>query len=173
MKKILLTASALITCAILTVNTAAAQNRPGMAAKPVAGPPATYKKMLASHVQWETAPNSLPDGAKMAILDGDPTKAGPFTIRLLLPPNYQVMSHTHPATEYLTVIEGEFFVGEGTTMDEKKMTGYPAGSFIVFPAKQAHIATTKNKTTVVQIQGTGPWDVNYADVANDPRKKKK
>ena len=154
-------------CAFFAANVALAQTKPGAKA---AAP--THVKLLASQLQWQEAPPSMPPGAKIAFLDGDPAKAGPFTIRLLLPPNYQVMTHSHPGPEYLTIIEGEFFYGEGNTLDEKKAAGYPAGSFIIFPAKHQHYVFTKNKTTIVQIQSTGPWDLTYTDVANDPRKQK-
>jgi hypothetical protein len=32
-------------------------------------------------IQWGPAPAVLPAGAKLAVLDGDPAKPGPFTMR--------------------------------------------------------------------------------------------
>ena len=38
-----------------------------------------------AEIQWKDGPASLPAGAKVAVLEGDPTKEGFFTMRLLLP----------------------------------------------------------------------------------------
>ncbi|QLH41447.1 MAG: cupin domain-containing protein [Coxiellaceae bacterium] len=59
-------------------------------------------------------------GVKRAILYGDPNKAGPFTIRLKFPANYQVLAHTHPGLEQDTVISGSLYLGVGKHFDEKK-----------------------------------------------------
>ena len=59
-------------------------------------------------IAWKDGPASLPPGTKMAVLEGDPTKEGPFTMRLKAPDGYQIPPHTHPKTERLTVISGTF-----------------------------------------------------------------
>lgn len=126
-----------------------------------------------SAMQWTDAPNSLPAGAKITILEGDPSKAGPFTLRLQAPPEYKVMPHYHPAIEHVTVIEGELYMGHGDKFDETKATAMPAGSFSAIPVKMTHYAFTKSKTTILQLHGIGPWDIIYVDPTNDPRKAKK
>ena len=57
-------------------------------------------------IEWKEGPASLPPGAKMALLEGDPTKEGPFVMRLQFPDGYHVPTHTHPKTERVTVISG-------------------------------------------------------------------
>jgi hypothetical protein len=32
-------------------------------------------------IEWKPAPAALPPGARMAVLEGDPTKEGPFVVR--------------------------------------------------------------------------------------------
>ena len=32
-------------------------------------------------IEWKTGPAALPPGARMAVLEGDPTKEGPFVVR--------------------------------------------------------------------------------------------
>jgi hypothetical protein len=54
-----------------------------------------------------------PPGAKMAVLEGDPTKEGIFTMRLLLPDGYGVAPHWHPKVERLTIISGTLNLGTG------------------------------------------------------------
>ena len=59
-----------------------------------------------SDVTWGPAPASLPAGAQAAILEGDPTKDGPFTLRLRLPDGYRLPPHYHPVVEHVTVVQG-------------------------------------------------------------------
>ena len=125
-----------------------------------------------SEIQWMAGPVSLPEGARVAIIEGDPAKPGPFTMRLILPPNYIIMPHYHPGIEHVTVLEGEFYMGHGNTYDQTKGSMLAAGGFAVMPAKFNHFAFTKNKQAVLQLHGIGPWEIVYLDQANDPRKKK-
>ena len=41
--------------------------------------------MDAKELKWGPAPPSLPPGAQVAVLHGDPGKTGPFVLRLMLP----------------------------------------------------------------------------------------
>src|SRR4029453_19186151 len=54
-------------------------------------------------IEWRDGPPSMPHGARMALLEGDPTKEGFFTMRLRLPDGYRVAPHWHPNTERLTI----------------------------------------------------------------------
>jgi Domain of unknown function (DUF4437) len=67
----------------------------------------------AAEIHWKDGPASLPAGAKVAVLEGDPTKEGFFTMRLLLPDGYKIQPHWHPKVEHVTVISGTFNVGMG------------------------------------------------------------
>ena len=49
-------------------------------------------------IQWKDGPPTLPRGAKMAVLEGDPTKEGFFVMRLKVPDGYHIPAHTHPNT---------------------------------------------------------------------------
>src|SRR5689334_21397935 len=40
-------------------------------------------------IVWKAAPPAYPKGAQMAILYGDPTKEGPFAVRMKLPAGYK------------------------------------------------------------------------------------
>src|SRR5262249_47173584 len=59
-------------------------------------------------LKWGPAPPSLPKGAEVAVLAGDPTKKEPFTIRVKLPDGFKVPPHWHPTDENVTVIKGTF-----------------------------------------------------------------
>src|SRR5512132_164945 len=74
----------------------------------------------AQSTKWGPAPAVLPAGARAAVLDGDPAKAGMFTLRLMFPPGYRIPPHSHPADEHITVISGNLNVGMGDQFDRKK-----------------------------------------------------
>src|SRR5262245_14461945 len=82
-----------------------------------------------AQLKWKPAPASLPPGAKIAVLEGDPTREGPFVMRLLLPDGYRIPPHVHPRTERLTVISGTFHVGMGDKFDVSAGREMPAGTF--------------------------------------------
>ncbi|MBV9269578.1 MAG: cupin domain-containing protein, partial [Candidatus Eremiobacteraeota bacterium] len=63
----------------------------------------------------------------MAVLTGDPTKPGPYVIRLKVPANTKLPAHYHGDTERVTVISGTFYVGLGDKVDAAKATAFPAG----------------------------------------------
>jgi quercetin dioxygenase-like cupin family protein len=144
------------------------------AAKPAAKPPAP-KHVLKTpdQMEWGPAPEALPAGAQMAVLDGDPGKAGvPFALRAKFPAGYRVPPHSHPNDENVVVISGEFMVGMGDKMDEATMQTLPAGSYAKVPRRMHHYAQAKGDT-VIQIYGTGPFAITYVNPGDDPRKAKK
>ena len=121
-------------------------------------------------VKWASAPPSLPAGAEAAVLYGDPGKEGLFALRLKLPAGYAIPPHTHPKPELVTVISGEFKLGMGETADESQTEGMPAGSFVGLPPETAHFVFF-DEETVLQLNSTGPWTLNYVNPADDPRQK--
>ncbi|HXP34016.1 MAG TPA: cupin domain-containing protein [Chthoniobacterales bacterium] len=123
-------------------------------------------------VQWKTGPPSLPAGAKMAVLEGDPTKEGPFVMRLQAPDGYHVPAHTHPKTERVTVISGTMFLAMGDNLDRSAAKTLPAGTYGFWPAGMKHAAWFQGET-VFQLHGIGPWQINYLNPADDPRNTKK
>jgi quercetin dioxygenase-like cupin family protein len=119
-------------------------------------------------VRWSAAPLSLPKGAEIAVLYGDPAKEGPFAMRLRFPANYRIPAHTHPGHEIVTVISGTFLLGHGAQADKEKTQALPAGSLFAFPPGSQHYAFV-NEPTVVQISTMGPWGITYVNPADDPR----
>ena len=126
--------------------------------------------MAPKDMKWGDAPPSLPKGAKLAVLQGDPGKEGPFVIRLMTSGPFKIPPHWHSQAEELTVISGAFYLGLGDAMDTKKATMLPAGGFHYLPAKEHHFAYSKGRT-VIQVNGMGPFDITYVNPADDPQKK--
>src|SRR5687768_4553821 len=75
--------------------------------------------VTAADVKWQDGPPSLPRGAKVAVLEGDPSKEGPFVMRAKLPDGYKIAPHTHKKDERVTVLSGTLHLGMGGTFDEK------------------------------------------------------
>lgn len=119
---------------------------------------------------WQDGPPSLPVGARIAVLEGDPAKPGPFVFRIKVPDGYVIPPHTHPRPERVTVLSGTFHLGMGETFDKAKARAMPAGTYGTWPPGMKHFVWVKGET-VVQFHGDGPWKIEYVDPADDPRKK--
>lgn len=131
-------------------------------------PPSTPVLLPASTVTWGAAPPVLPAGAKMAVVSGDPSKAGLYAIRLQMPAGYTIAPHWHPTDEHVTVLSGTFGLGMGETFGAVK--DMPAGSYALLPADMRHFAKAVTAATV-QIDGMGPFAITYVNAADDPSKK--
>jgi len=123
----------------------------------------------ADAVQWGPAPPVIPKGAQMAVLAGDPSKSGPFTIRLKMPSGFKVPPHQHSSAEAVTVISGNFVFGMGDKFDESHAEKLGPGGFVDMPAKMNHYAFAASEV-VVQINSEGPFDIKYVNPADDPSK---
>jgi quercetin dioxygenase-like cupin family protein len=123
---------------------------------PVAG--ATSATIVTpSQLHWQSGSN-LPPGAKMAVVAGDPNGSGWFTVRLSLPAGGAFPPHTHPTTEYVTVLSGTVEFGTGNTMSNATPLG--AGSYIVVPAGVVHHAKAQT-AAIVQVSGMGPFKTTF------------
>ena len=122
-------------------------------------------------IQWGDAPNALPLGAKLAVLEGNPMKPGIYTMRLRMPDGYKIQPHYHLQFEHVTVLSGTFNLGMGDTFEESKGNTMPAGTFGFLAPHMKHFAWTSGET-VIQLHGVGPWEIVYVNPKDDPRKMK-
>jgi len=125
--------------------------------------------MNTGDIKWGDAPPVFPKGAKMAVLMGDPGKAGTFVARLQMPANYKIAPHWHTQDEDLTIVSGTFYLAEGDMLETKHAHAMKAGAFHHLPGKTHHFAYTKGPA-VVQINGQGPFDITYLKDSDDPSK---
>jgi mannose-6-phosphate isomerase-like protein (cupin superfamily) len=121
-------------------------------------------------VAWSPAPALLPAGAKLAVLEGNPSEAGPFTMRLLMPDRYRIQPHYHPVIEHVTVVKGTLKVGMGEKFDASALVPLPAGTFAALEPGTRHFVETQGET-ILQLHGVGPWDLVYVNQADDPRRR--
>ncbi|HYK00115.1 MAG TPA: cupin domain-containing protein [Thermoanaerobaculia bacterium] len=112
-------------------------------------------------IVWSDAPPSMPEGTKIAVLEGGPQQEGMFTIRLKLPAGSIVAPHTHPRDERVTVLSGRVRVGFGTKLAEGGKT-FTAGGFYVNPPHEPHYLVIEEET-VLQLTCEGPWALNYLE----------
>jgi quercetin dioxygenase-like cupin family protein len=130
---------------------------------------AVQAKSTHAQLKWMDGPPSLPSGAQMAVVSGDPGKKGMFAIQLKMPADYAVPPHTHPTNETVKVVSGTLHYG----MSDKVGTGshtLTAGHSVSMKAKMTHWVHAPAPATV-QVSGMGPFQIKYADPKDDPRKK--
>jgi len=150
-----LTLAGVVTFAICTIASAA---------------PATLEPIVinAKNLKWGPAPPDLPKGAKVAVLFGDPTAAGQFTMRISVPSQYKMPFHWHSQAQRVTVISGTVYVASTETYDKKLAHAVKPGGFVILPARAQSFAFTKG-AAVIEIHGDGPFDVKYTNPSDDPQ----
>jgi quercetin dioxygenase-like cupin family protein len=134
----------------------------------IAAVPAAAQVHSEKAVKWGPGPGFLPAGARIAVLQGDPSKSGVYTIRLRFPAGYKVPPHSHPTDEHVTVLSGTLLVGMGDTVNRAAVQRLTAGGFITAPKDANHFALTRGPA-IVQIHGEGPFEITYVKAADDPR----
>ena len=111
---------------------------------------------------------SLPAGAEAAVLYGDPAKDDMFALRIKAPKGYRVPPHTHPKAEAITVISGIITLGMGPSADRASVEYLSAGSFTSMSHGVVHYVFV-DEDSVVQVNATGPWGIDYVNAKDDPR----
>ena len=132
-------------------------------------PEAAHVVLGAKELHWTDAPPSLPRGAKLAVIQGDPSVAGKLvTVRLRMPRGYAIPPHFHPTDEAVTVLSGSFSMGMGDTLDRSVAKVLGPGGWGLMPRGEHHFAVA-NAETVVQVHMVGPFAITYVNPKDDPR----
>lgn len=134
------------------------------------GTASTSASSASAHaLSWGPAPAVFPAGAKMAVVSGDPTKSGTFTVQLSMPNGYRIAPHFHPTDEHVTVKQGTLLFGMSDTLNLKKASALHRGQSGNIPANHHHFAAARGRT-VIQITAEGPFAMTYVNPADDPQK---
>jgi hypothetical protein len=108
-------------------------------------------------------------GIRTTVVEGDPTQAGRYTIRLSVPANTRIQAHTHRDSRSAVVVAGTWYFGYGSVASSAAPKALPVGSFYTEPGGIAHFAETKDTRVVLYITGFGPTDTVYVAGSDAPR----
>ena len=128
----------------------------------LAAPPSGTVQVHAKSIHWKAAPPTMPKGSKIAVIEGDQTKTGIFTLRIKFPAGAVVPPHWHPRPERVTLLSGRVMVGFGDVVDSTTTTTFTAGDFYVNPPDAHHYVIVPVET-VVQVTGEGPWETHILE----------
>jgi quercetin dioxygenase-like cupin family protein len=127
-----------------------------------------FKSILPEDIDWQPFP-AFPPSARLAVLVGEPTQAGPYVIRVKVPAGVKLMPHRHPEDRIYTVMSGVFYIGRGDQFDGDKVNAYPPGTVIVLPGDTWHFHWAKSGEYVTQVTAIGPLGLEYKETQDDPR----
>jgi quercetin dioxygenase-like cupin family protein len=127
-------------------------------ASPMAVRAATHGVTTADKMVWGLLDPKQPKGIQVAVLYGDPGKPGPFGLRLKIPANLEIGSHSHSGTEYITVVSGKAKVSWGIKADVMSGDDLGPGSFFWMKSGDHHDLKALEET-VVDLNSTGPFDL--------------
>jgi quercetin dioxygenase-like cupin family protein len=122
--------------------------------------PKAVEVVRLEQIKWVKSPNGT---SESAVLFGDPSKPGPYVMRLKWLPGNMSRPHTHATDRFFVVISGTWWVGSGTTFDPDSTVPVPAGSYVIHHAGEPHYDGAKGEETVIQVWGIGPLTTESAE----------
>lgn len=127
-----------------------------------------FRSILSEDIDWKPFP-AFPPSVRLAVVVGNPSDAGPYTIRVRVPHGVRLMPHRHPEDRVYTVISGVFYIGLGDEFDANKLLAYPPGSVVVLPGDTSHFHWARSSEYITQVTAIGPLGLEYIDAKDDPR----
>ena len=128
-----------------------------------------HPPVVANADELEWIPDPLDPRRSTALLAGDPTKPGPYTVRYRAPAGYSIGLHLHPnEDEQLTVISGAIHWSSGEAGSDAPEYLLTAGAFAPTLAGTPHRLWSA-EPCVIQLTGVGPRTYVYLNPADDPR----
>ena len=91
-----------------------------------------------------------------AVLFGDPSKPGPYVVRLKWLPGNMSRPHFHPNDRFFVVLSGTWWMGTGENFDPNNTVPAPAGSYVIHYAGKVHYDGAKDEEAIIQVWGMGP-----------------
>ena len=101
--------------------------------------------------------------AESAVLFGDPSKPGPYVVRIRWLPGNMSRPHFHPNDRFFVVLSGTWWMGTGETFDPERTVPAPAGSYVIHYGGKVHYDGAKSEETVIQVWGMGPATATPAE----------
>jgi quercetin dioxygenase-like cupin family protein len=139
------------------------------ATSPSAQPPKDVMEIVEEgEIEW--AASRFGAHLPIAILAGDPTKPGPYVVRVKFSPGHMSKPHFHQETRYILVLKGTWWAGWGPSGDHGATVAVPAGSFVVHHPNKIHYDGAKDDEVELLIMGTGPSSITDVDPSGKPTK---
>jgi quercetin dioxygenase-like cupin family protein len=129
---------------------------------------AAFGAVLPEDIAWKPFP-AFPPSARLAVVVGEPSQPGLYTVRVRVPHGVKLLPHRHREDRIYTVMSGIFYIGLGDRFDAGKLQAYPPGTVVVLPGNTSHFHWAMSGEYVTQVSGVGPLGIEYVDVADDPR----
>ena len=129
---------------------------------------AEFRSILTEDVEWKPFP-AFPPSARLAVVVGEPSKSGPYTVRVKVPGGVKLMPHRHSEDRVYTVISGVFYIGVGEKFDAEKLQAFPPGAVIILPGDTPHFHWAKSGEYITQVTAIGPISLEYVHSEDDPR----
>jgi quercetin dioxygenase-like cupin family protein len=120
---------------------------------------------------WKES-KSIPPGANMIMILGNPEQAGPDIFRVKFPAGSELPAHRHEDRRSVTVLQGHYWSGVGERFDRAHLTRFGPGSFYITEPGTPHFAWAEDEV-IIQEMGTGPVanPIEYLNPGDDPRKR--
>ena len=103
----------------------------------------------------------------VAVVAGDPSKTGSYTVYARCSDGYKIAPHWHPTTENVTVLQGGMGIAMGSKWESSALKSIPTQGFFSAPAGMRHYAQC-NGDTLIEIYGNGPFKINFVSAAMRP-----
>jgi quercetin dioxygenase-like cupin family protein len=123
--------------------------------------PAAVEVVPPAQIKWV---KNAAGTSEQAVLFGDPSKPGPYVIRIKWLPGNMSRPHTHTTDRFFVVISGTWWVGSGTKFDPDSTVPTKPGSYVIHHAGQPHYDGAKGEEAVIQVFGTGPMTTESVEV---------
>ena len=131
-------------------------------------PLAAFGAILPEEIEWKSFP-AFPPSARLAVVVGEPSQKGLYTVRVRVPHGVKLMPHRHPEDRVYTVISGIFYIGLGDRFEAGKLQAFPPGAVVVLPGNTPHFHWAKSGEYVTQVSAIGPLGIDYVSPDDDPR----
>jgi quercetin dioxygenase-like cupin family protein len=127
-----------------------------------------FKSVLSEDINWKPFA-AFPPSVRLAVIVGQPSETGPYTIRVRVPHGVKLVPHRHPEDRVYTVISGVFYIGLGEQFNPETLEAFPPGSVIVLPGNTSHFHWAKSSEYITQVSAIGPLGLEYVSANDDPR----
>lgn len=123
-----------------------------------------FVRLTPDELVWQ----DLEGGVSVAVIEGDPQKAGFYIIRVRFSPGVFSRPHYHPHDRFVTVIRGTWWTGTGPAWNKDNTIPLGPGGYMKHPAGAVHYDGAKAEETIVEIKGMGPAPIIYVDGNGKP-----